>query len=1060
MPSKGRNLAKLVVDTSGRQEDQVFSGDYIKVPVGTTAERPSGPSAGYVRFNTTTATLEQHDGSNWTSMAKPPIISTVSYSGSTTAVDPDGGETITISGTNFSTGVNVLFGTTYATSVTRTNSTSLSVTVPALTANDYDVTVINNDGMQAILTDGLSVNGAPAFSTASGSLGNIINDAVITNITIVASEDDSGDISYTVTTGSLPTGLSIDSSGDSAGTISGTPTGYTSESTVNFTITATDDENQTTTRNFSLTVLVGFYDYEINQSLIFDKNDNHYLSRNYGGNRTSWTYSIWTKPTRKSGSGESCYLSAGNYAYGAFIAEDTGSGNQINWGEYAGGYQYQLRTEATLMDLNSWYHLVFVWDSANATASERMKIYINGERLTYFAAVNYPSQNYLSDINSADWHAIGSRYYNGSYDMDGYLAEAHFIDGSSLDASYFGETKNGVWTPKEYTGSYGSNGWYLDFADSSNFGNDVSGNNNDWNVNGVGFRNSLDTPTNNFFTLNPLVPSSKVTLTEGALKFERASNIGDWGSTIGSMLIPSTGKWYFEMCHTGALDGAGVGIARPDIDTTQDASKFWGWHSGPSGGVDYLVSNPAKASITQQAVVGDIYQVAFDADNGKLWIGRNNTWGINGGTPVTPTDPNSNFTNLSGEFMPAVSARLNGDGVVNFGQDSTFAGNKTKQNNTDDNGIGDFYYTPPSGFLALCNENLPNNTFDLNVGEKPSEHFNVVTWTGTDASKSITGVGFQPDFVWIKCRSHGGNTSFEHILTDSVRGANKTLNSDSNNTEVTNNATGYLSSFDSDGFTVSSGDATSGIGRTYVAWCWKAGGTAVSNTDGSLTTQVSANTDAGFSIITYTGAGSGTSTIGHGLNQAPEFWVTKPRTSVSDDQWFACHTGIASDYYNYWLHWDTSDGAQNAAARWGGVAPTDSVISIGNYSTNKSGDYVCYAWHSVPGFSKVGSYNGNTSTDGTFVYTGFRPAFVLIKYIGSVEGWNMQDTERYPENGPNAKVLRADLTNAEAESSASKIDFVSNGFKHRATDWSLNATGYKYVYIAFAEDPFKYGNAR
>jgi len=1045
-----KSLADNAVTVDSLGDNLEFQGEYVKIPTITTTARDAlSPSAGYIVFNTTTATMEQYDGSSWTEMSKPPIISTLSYSGSATAVDPAGGETITISGSNFKSGVNVRFGQTYATSVTRTNSTSLSVVVPALTAGDYNVIVENGDGMQATLTNGLTSNAAPVFTTASGSLGSIQNDAAITTITLVATETDGGAITYNVTTGALPTGLSL-----SGADIDGTPTGYTAETTANFTITATDDEGQTTTRNFSLTVLVGFYDYEINQSLIFDRNDNHYLSRNYGGNRTSWTYSIWTKPTRKSGSGENCYLSAGNYAYGAFIAEDNGSGNQINWGEYAGGYQYQLRTETTLKDLASWYHLVFVWDSANATASERMRIYINGERLTYFAAANYPSQNYLSDINGNDWHAIGSRYYDGSYDMDGYLAEAHFIDGSSLDASYFGETKNGVWTPKDYTGSYGSSGWHLDFADSSNFGNDVSGNNNDWNVNGVGFRDSLDTPTNNFCTLNPLVPSSKVTLTEGALRFERASNIGDWGSTVGSMLIPSTGKWYFEMCHTGALDGAGVGIARPDIDTTQDAYDFWGWHSGPGGGVDYLVSNPAKSSITQQAVIGDIYQVAFDADNGKLWIGRNNTWGINGGTPVTPTDPNSNFTNLSGEFMPAVSARLNGDGVVNFGQDSTFAGNKTKQNNTDGNSIGDFYYTPPSGFLALCNENLPNNTFDLNTGEKPSEHFNIVTYTGNDSTNSITGVGFQPDFLWQKER--GGVAS--HSLSDVLRGAGKHLPSDAGVAELTSASGTDVVSFDSDGFTLGSSnyDRVNVNGDTYVAWCWKANGAGVSNTNGTITSTVSANTTAGFSIISYTGTGSA-ATVGHGLSSAPEMMIFKVRNSTNS--WTTYHKEIGATKY---LELDTSGGAGTASSTFNNTAPTSSVFSVNTAnSTNASGNnFICYAWHSVPGFSKVGSYDGNSSTDGTFVYTGFRPAFVLIKYTGSGEGWNMQDTARYPENGPNANVLRADLSNAEANSSASKIDFVSNGFKHRATDWSLNASGYTYIYIAFAEDPFKYGNAR
>jgi len=404
--------------------------------------------------------------------------------------------------------------------------------------------------------------------------------------------------------------------------------------------------------------------------------------------------------------------------------------------------------------------------------------------------------------------------------------------------------------------------------------------------------------------------------------------------------------------------------------------------------------------------------------------------------------------------MPAVSARLNGDGVVNFGQDSTFAGNKTKQNNTDGNSIGDFYYTPPSGFLALCNENLPNNTFDLNTGEKPSEHFNIVTYTGNDSTNSITGVGFQPDFLWQKER--GGVAS--HSLSDVLRGAGKHLPSDAGVAELTSASGTDVVSFDSDGFTLGSSnyDRVNVNGDTYVAWCWKANGAGVSNTNGTITSTVSANTTAGFSIISYTGTGSA-ATVGHGLSSAPEMMIFKVRNSTNS--WTTYHKEIGATKY---LELDTSGGAGTASSTFNNTAPTSSVFSVNTAnSTNASGNnFICYAWHSVPGFSKVGSYDGNSSTDGTFVYTGFRPAFVLIKYTGSGEGWNMQDTARYPENGPNANVLRADLSNAEANSSASKIDFVSNGFKHRATDWSLNASGYTYIYIAFAEDPFKYGNSR
>jgi hypothetical protein len=305
-------------------------------------------------------------------------------------------------------------------------------------------------------------------------------------------------------------------------------------------------------------------------------------------------------------------------------------------------------------------------------------------------------------------------------------------------------------------------------------------------------------------------------------------------------------------------------------------------------------------------------------------------------------------------------------------------------------------------------------------------------------------------------------------------GANKELLSDNGTIEGGGNPDtyGYASSMTQGGFitTAGSNGAAQNLyfnnsGDTYVAWCWKAGGTAVTNNDGSLTTQVSANTDAGFSIITYTGAGSGVSTIGHGLNQAPEFWVTKPRTTVSDDQWFACHVGIASDYYNNWLHWDNNSSAQSTSARWGGVAPTNSVISIGSNSTNKSGNYVCYAWHSVEGFSKFGSYTGNGSNDGPFVYVGFRPAYVMIKETSGTGSWLIVDTNRDPYNESlTGKHIQADSANTEQTAAARSptfgIDYVSNGFKLRGSHDENNQSGQNYIYMAFAESPYKYSSAR
>jgi len=450
--------------------------------------------------------------------------------------------------------------------------------------------------------------------------------------------------------------------------------------------------------------------------------------------------------------------------------------------------------------------------------------------------------------------------------------------------------------------------------------------------------------------------------------------------------------------------------------------------------------------------------IAVDIDAGKIWWGKNGTWDDNAsgtGVPATgayPTYTGDTGISNGGEIFFAVAS---GSGTLvftlNCGQDSSFAGNKTAQGNQDGNSIGDFYYTPPSGFLALCTSNLPA------VAVTPSEHFNTVLYTGNGSTQSITGVGFQPDFSWFKQRSGGGGN---HALFDVVRGVTKMLPSDLGNVEETQSG---LTAFNSDGFSLGAWSGSNNNTETFVAWNWKAGGSGSSNTDGSVTTSVSANADAGFSIISYTGSGSGTITIGHGLSKAPEMWTVKARDDVGDNQWFVCHKGFASDYYTDFIHFDTTGAVQDSGARWGDTAPTSSIITIGSASTNESGDYICYAWHSVDGYSKVGSYEGNTTSsntdDGTYVYLGFRPAVVLVKASTRSEDWGIYDNKRIGFN-PNNRSLYPNSSNAE-HSSTNHMDFLSNGFKLYSDNHNYSGGGgNSYIYLAFAETPFKYSNAR
>ena len=337
--------------------------------------------------------------------------------------------------------------------------------------------------------------------------------------------------------------------------------------------------------------------------------------------------------------------------------------------------------------------------------------------------------------------------------------------------------------------------------------------------------------------------------------------------------------------------------------------------------------------------------------------------------------------------------------------------------------------------------------------DKPSDYFNTVLYTGDGtASQPQTGVGFQPDWVWIKIRSTTGG----HGLYDVIRGATKRLRSDSTNAE--NTATDGLTSFDSDGFTVGNNSSTGTSSATYASWNWLAGGTASSNTDGSITSQVSANTTSGFSIVSYSGATDG-STVGHGLNQAPELVIFKNRDYPSG--WYVMGYPTNPNFIADGSNLQLSTTAAMANATGNEIEIGSSVItfvdagsSIGS-GNSLSDRLIAYCFHSVKGFSKIGSYTGNGSTNGTFVYTGFKPAFLIQKRTDASNSfWSMWDSVRNTYNGVtnavNANVSDREYTTADG---ILGFDFLSNGFKVRDTNSSRNASGGTYIYMAFAENP-------
>ena len=338
--------------------------------------------------------------------------------------------------------------------------------------------------------------------------------------------------------------------------------------------------------------------------------------------------------------------------------------------------------------------------------------------------------------------------------------------------------------------------------------------------------------------------------------------------------------------------------------------------------------------------------------------------------------------------------------------------------------------------------------------DNPSEHFNTVLWSGDgNTGRTISGVGFQPDWTWIKRRS----STYSHALLDSNRGGGKALSSDNTDAENTNN--NILSSWNSDGFVI----ALSGVsafsntsGQTYVGWNWKAnGGTTSSNTDGDITTTVQTNSTAGFSIITYTGNGNNLDTIGHGLGATPDFAVVKGRTGDNTKRWFVKIPAVCGN--SEILEWDTSNGKQDSG---NGIETMDSsTITLGidtgnvNSTNENTKTYVCYAFKNIQGYSKIGSYTGNGNADGPFVYTGFKPALVIAKRTdGNGNDWRIADNKRDPFNIVDGRIK---INSSDAEDSSDQFDFLSNGFKLRTTAGDLNGTsGHTFIYIAFAEHPF------
>tara|TARA_R100001163_G_C5063572_1_gene200888 strand:+ start:31 stop:2421 length:2391 start_codon:yes stop_codon:yes gene_type:complete len=780
-------------------------------------------------------------------------------------------------------------------------------------------------------------------------------------------------------------------------------------------------------------------DYEIERSLRFNSGDSANMHREGGsdGNRRTFTVSVWIKRT-----------TLAEHSWWDFYTNDANRTIfQIYFGQLrifsrvSNSTQMSLQTDSgmKLRDFSAWYHFLYAVDTTQSTSTNRVKIYINGEQQTLNGS--YPSQNAETYVGSNNENRIGCQHDSAGNEafLNGYMAELNYIDGSQLTPSDFAETDTvtGEYKPIEYSGSYGSKGYYINFSDNSSvsaLGTDFSGNGNNFtSVNGfsvssgVGNDSVTDTPTNNWATMSPSIRagSNSPTYTNGNLSVQGpGSGIGKCGATFGL----SSGKWYAEAKITHSGSNLMLGII--NAGTNYDNNEYLGSGSDFAIAADCLNQRIRKEGSNNQTGLGgmqngDILAFAIDMDNGTFQLYNN---GSTKGSSVSFTVAN---------YAPFTFAQTTGADTSkvewNFGQQG-------------------FTYTPPAGYVALNSQNLPAPT-----ATPGSQYVNTVTYTANRTARSITGVGFQPDWVWIKSRDAGQ----DHAKFDAVRGVHKSLKSNSNFQEQ--NFSNTLTSFDSDGFSLGNDLNVGNVNYaqvSHVAWNWFAGGSTVTNTNGNISSQVRASATAGISIVGYSGNGSNGQTVGHGLGVAPDAIILKCRTA--NQNWRVWHRSLATDGSKR-LILDQTNSSENAGFL-NDTAPTSTVFTLGNSDEawNESGDtYIAYVFSGVEGFSKFGSYTGNGNSDGAFVFTGFRPAWIMVKRSSDTEDWAVWDSHRDSGFNPNGFLLRPNSTSSEGGNvGAHQIDILSNGFKFRNSDSKGNGSGSVYVYFAFAELPFKFARAR
>ena len=814
-----------------------------------------------------------------------------------------------------------------------------------------------------------------------------------------------------------------------------------------------------------------FYPFEISNSLFFDSANSAVITRTNGTatNGKKCTLSFWVKKSEiASGTPDpvprfiQAFSGTGNQFHAQWGDGTTSPGNQwqVSPGEQASNQGLRM-TDSSLRDPAAWYHCL--WSYNSESGSESVVLYVNGNPQTSSTYTDAPTTNLVTSLTKSGVE-IKIGFINSS-SPDLYLAECTCVDGQALTPSSFGETKENIWIPKDTSGlAFGDNGFRLQFKNSSvgsgssrTVGGDTSGNNNHFSSTNVASTDvTTDSPTDNHATMNPL--DGVGVFSDGNLRY--VSTQDPTTSTIGI----SSGSFFAEVTVV-ANNNSFIGIVDIGVGLAPDRGGGWTSHGAVAykhTGDQYSLpvgGSSATTSYGQSYTDGDVIGIAVDVDADTVTFFKNGS--TQGNTTYGPSHISS-----GGVY-----------GLFVYGNDSTFTVNF---------GQLSFAHTAPSGFAKLSTANLPSPAIDPAQGENPTEYFNTLIETGNTAtSRAFTGAGFQPDWLWSKSRT----ASRSHALFDSVRGVTKYLAADSPAAELSSPSSGFLSSFDADGFTATQGSSNfqnlNNNNEKYVYWLWKAGGAPSADnsagvgatpTAGSVkidganlgsalagtiaATRLSASTEAGFSVTIYTGNGNNNATVAHGLNAVPEWVFTKARNNGTDN-WAVFHSGLTN--IEHFIELNLSGGQTSGNTRFGTNAPTSSVMNLGYAGSTNTNlmTYVMYAFAPKEGFSKFGIYDDSVvgsdyENTSPFVYTGFRPAWLMIKGTSNGRDWVMYDNKRTPDDGVYLRANEPDTEQTDATNH--DISFLSNGFKIRGGSGDINTTAESYIYMAFADQPLKFAN--